>query len=650
MSGLTATQTTEKARHQVLWDLYQKGVEYQDSIGLRSNLDTYVRFFEGKQWAEPTKDTKNLPRPVVNIVKMICRAKKSAILSTPVRLVYSADLSDQAVEKFNHFSEYILKEIDIESLDKDAIDDAVKKGTYVYHFYWDSEAKGLKGIKEGGLRCEIIDPLNVLFANPVEKDEQKQKWIMIVSREDVESIKAKADKGVDLSLITSDEEERKTYDSKEQDDNKLVTVLTRYFRENGEVFCEKSVKGTMINKAFSITPPDISTVTTEGEEDAPNNATPDKPAAESINDDAKAYYYPVVVGNYERKERCIYGLGEIEGLIPNQKIINFTLGMIALNVQETAWGKYIARDGALRGQKITNTPGQVLTDYSNTGDGIKALNVPPMNAQALTLIDDMTSMSRMVTGSTEVMTGEVLGANMSGAAIAQLQAQAAVPVEELRDAFWLVKKKQANVLAQFYKLFYERKAFSYEQDEKQPDGKMKKTRKRDEFNGSEYKDADFSVVVETCGGTKASAAGDINILELLLSKGFIDVKTFLETYPTDALSNKTDLIKHVEEAEQSEMAMLRIENEQLKLQLQQGAQLLQQTQDTVNKAVAAIQDNSRLKEQLVQMYSEFAKKIEQANLEIAAGNEKIKETTADAAEFAGIIDQSLKLSEKSQKE
>lgn len=249
------TQATE-ARGSVsevtaLWEDYENGLTYQQSSGLAKNLPTFVNFYEGKQWAAPTKNTKNLPRPVVNIIKMICRNKKSAILATPVKIIYKAEDEMADVEKFNNFAAYIQKEIGQEALDKKAIDDGVKKGSYFYHYYWDSEAKGKNGIKEGGLRCEIIDPLNIFFSNPTELDEQKQKWILIASREDVESVRAKCDKGIDPEEIVSDEPDSK-YGVIEQEGNKLCTVLTRYFRKDGEVYCEKATRTTTHSTSATI--------------------------------------------------------------------------------------------------------------------------------------------------------------------------------------------------------------------------------------------------------------------------------------------------------------------------------------------------------------------------------------------------------------
>lgn len=629
-----------------LWDDYQNGLSYQASVGLSKKIPQFVKFFEGEQWAAATKNTKNLPRPVVNIVKMICRSKKSAILSTPVKIIYRAENEMADVEKFNNFADYIQKEIGQEALDKKAINDGVIKGSYFYHYYWDSEAKGKNGAKEGGLRCEIIDPLNIFFSDPTQLDEQKQEWILIASRENVKSVRAKCDGGVDVESIVSDESDNK-YGTIEQDGDKLCTVLTRYFRKEGEVYCEKATKSVVINKPFAITP-DLEGAAKElwtSEEDAPNNSTPDKPEADSlIPETTKAYLYPIVVGNYEVRERCIYGLGEVEGLIPNQKAINFNIAMALLNNQETAWGKYIVAPGALKGQVITNEPGQVIVDYTGTGQGIRKMTEQAIQSQPLQLIDTLTQLTRVVTGSTEVMTGETLGTGMSGAAIAQLQSQAAQPIEELKDSFWLVKEKQGKVLAQFFKLYYTEKEFTY--TETPPQGERQSVagiadgesvQMSDIFNSEEYQTTDFSVVVEATSGTKASAAGDINALDVLLAKGLISMKTYLKAYPKDALSNRTEILKGIEEDEQNQVAALTQEAEKLKEQNVELAKVVEQQKKTVDQVVAVIKENNELKTYIANLYTEASGKIIEANRQIQRGNAKIAETTKDATDMAQTI-------------
>ncbi len=625
-----------------LWDDYQHGLAYQSSCGLSKKLPSFVKFYEGEQWPASTPKTKNMPRPVVNIIKMICRNKKSAILSVPVKIIYRAEDDMADVDKFNRFADYIQKEIGQDALDKKAIDDGVKKGSYFYHYYWDSEAKGKDGIKEGGLRCEIIDPLNIFFSNPTQLDEQKQEWILIASRENVKSVRVKCDRDVDEELITADETDNK-YGTIEQEGDKLCTVLTRYFRKNGEVYCEKATKRVIVNKPFPITP-NLENARTElgFEEDAPNNALPDNSKDESlVPDTVKAYLYPIVVGNYEIRENSIYGLGEVEGLIPNQRAINFNLAMALFNNQELAWGKYIVLPNALNGQVITNEPGQVLTDYTGSGQGIRKMSEQAMQSQPLQIIDTLTQLTRVVTGSTEVMTGEALGAGMSGAAIAQLQSQAQQPVEELKDAFWLVKEKQGRVLAQFFKLFYIDKEFSYTEQAPVTDENgnpllevPEEISLTDVFSSAEYENTEFSVVVEATAGTKASAAGDINALDVLLAKGAISIRTYLKAYPKDALSNRTEILKGLEEDEQSQIAQL---TAQLQAATQQNAELMkviEQQKITVDNVMSVIKENSELKVGMANLYAEFTAKIREANTKIQMGNVKVAETTKDAQDMA----------------
>ena len=74
-----------------LWTLYQEGVAYHNKMGFSTKFPTFVRFKEGDQWPQATERTKNLPRPVLNIIEMIVRSKRSSVLDQPVSIVYRKD-------------------------------------------------------------------------------------------------------------------------------------------------------------------------------------------------------------------------------------------------------------------------------------------------------------------------------------------------------------------------------------------------------------------------------------------------------------------------------------------------------------------------------------------------------------------------------
>ena len=513
-----------------LWRLFRRGREYQSAKGLSRTLPLCVRFYEGDQWAPPTKNTRNLPRPVVNITKMICRTKKSAMLSTPLRILYRSYDACVDVERLNRFAAYIQKELGQNELDRRGVDQAVKKGTYIFHYYWDATARGTRGRIDGALRAELLDPLNVFFADPTEQDEQKQAWILIASREPVEAVRAACGNEYDRDAISADAGED-LYGA-ERGTQDLVTVLTRYFRRGGEVWCERATRTVALGDPFPLTP-DVAGVRRrlDGGEDPARTGLPETSKKRSARPTG-ATLYPVVVGQYEEREGSIYGIGEIEGIIPNQRAINFNLAMMLLSAQENGWGKYVVSKDALRGQVITNEPGQVLTDHTPGGGGIRRLSDHALPAAPMQIVEALTALTRTVTGANEIMTGDTIG-SLSGAAIAQLQSQALRPVEELRRGFYKVKEKQGAILAQFFRLYYA--------DLLYPTGVTDAP--FDVFDSRLLDGAELEVAVEAVGGTNASVAGDISALDLALSHGAIDLYTYFSLYPREALANREEILR-----------------------------------------------------------------------------------------------------------
>lgn len=582
-----------------LWQMYEKGIAFQSQTGIRQRVPQNVDFFEGRQWPEATEATKNMPRPVINMIKMICRNKKAAILSSPVRLVFKSYSEGADVNIFNRFAEFILKEMKIEELDDEAISDAVKKGSYFYHLYWDKDARGINGEIEGALRGEVIDILNIFFENPCQKDEQKQKWILIASRENVDTVRAMADKDVNPDDIVSDNYDNNAYGTKEQDEDSRCTVLTRYFRKDGEVYCEKATKSVVIKAPFKITPDRENAKKQILKEDAANTDLPDE--AYGGNRIPKAELYPIVAGSYEKAEQSIYGISEVESLIANQKAVNFNIAMSLLNAQETAWGKYVVAPGALKGQKITNVPGQVLTDYTGTGHGIKKMTEQAIHNAPVQISDTIINLTRNMAGASEVISGEIK-AGMSGTAIAMLQGQAQMPIEDLRKGFWLVKKKIGLVLAQFMKQYYFRQEFFYEEDK---ENSTEKVVQKGEFSSRDYAKVKFDVVVEATQGTRSSTASDIAMLDSALQNGQISFKTYVRSYPDTAIGNKSEILKYIEIEENSELAIAKQTIEQMKQQMQQILSAYAEQKKIVENIVPTIQQNQRQKEFISELAHEL---------------------------------------------
>lgn len=607
-----------------LWEMYENGKNYFSKTKLTENITRQRKFFEGEQWKDHNAND-GLPRPVINIVRFITKNKISNILGTPVTIQYKSYQEKVDVEKFNNFANFITKEIGQDEADNRAVRDGGVEGTYVYHYYWDNEASGITGVKDGAVRVEVLNPLNVMFANPNETDEQKQKYIIIVSRKEVSAVKDIADKDIpkhELEIITADENES-PYKEKEQDGTEYCTVITRYFRKDGEVYVEQATKYLLFNKAKSLTPNLKEALKKLGveDEDTANAGLPDTNTAEHSVED-KFYTYPIVVGSWEERKNCIYGISEVEDLIPNQKAINFSIGLQLLEIQSSM--KYIVEQNALKGQEISTEPMQVLVDYSKTGgNGIRRLSQNQLSAVPMGTIDALMGWIRMVTGATEVITGETTGANSSGVYVQALQQQALKPIEELQQRFWRVKQKQAKVLEQFFKFYYKDAHFVYEKYDKEKD-KMVDT--PDTFNGADYKGVKFNLVATIGRASKWSDISDIGALEILLQNKALSPKAFIKAYPDSALGRKTELLKAIEEEEKSTINQMADMLEQYKQTLAQYDEALKWNQKTIDNAQSIINENEQLKAKLLELQAQKTQAQNDAQMfanHIASGNNQM---------------------------
>ncbi len=611
-----------------LWKMYEQGRAYQEKLGLTDQIPKNVDFYEGRQWPEPTTDTKDLPRPVVNFVKFIVRNKKSSIVGSPVSIVYVSDENPELAEKLTAFNHTIENEMDMESVRNRMAQDAIVKGSGWVHYYWDAEALSEQSDYTGGLRAEVIDPLNIFFANPQEEDEQKQKWILIASRCELKAVKQMLDgehKHAE-DLIRPDDAEKRYSQEEEQEGSELVTVLTRYFRKDGEVYYERACKGTMLHNPISLTPEFIEIDLgneSEDDEDAVETELPDKP--EKRKNRQKMTLYPIQAYSYEPREKSIYGMGEVDGIIPNQRAINFNLAMQLLSIQNIAWGKYVVKPGALK-QKINNKPGQVITDYSPIGTiGIRRMEEPSFPSAPLNIVDMLTSMTRTVTGSTEVLTGEQVSSNQSGEAIANLQSQALKPIQELRDRYLRSCKRGGRIVKQFYLLFCDKKPYQYKTNESVSE---------EVFNSEEFDGVYFDVNVEASAATPYSESLVVSLLGGFLAKGYIDFDTYLELLPAQIATFKASLKKQRQESQAAELKNAQELLAQYQQYLEAMQKQLAEQGKTVEQVDRIIAQNRKLQQTLAALQTEYTDKINTANQVITAQSAQNAETTQDARSLA----------------
>ena len=336
---------------------YKEGLAYKKQQGYLLNWAEYERFRSGVQWPKATNRTKDLPRPVFNVIDQIQGHKVSSVMNENIKMVFSAmeaeqpqvdpntgqeipDTEAQSADLFTRYAESTWERLKQDDLNEEALDSASNIGTCIWHYYWDSSKQGGKKLGYIGEMCgEIIDAVNYFPGNPQQRDVQKQPYNIITSRDEVANVQAeaKANKVSQelIAMITPDKEtEDQAYDMAKVEVNgsKKTTVITKYWRENRTIFFMK-VCGNVVVKPKT---------------------------------DTRLKLYPIEVMQWKRRKKSIFGIGDTEGLIPNQRSINFLIAMQILSVQNTGWPRMLIKKEFIK-QNPSNTPGEILVDSGPPG-------------------------------------------------------------------------------------------------------------------------------------------------------------------------------------------------------------------------------------------------------------------------------------------
>jgi hypothetical protein len=242
---------------------------------------------------------------------------------------------------------------------------------------------------------------------------------------------------------------------------------------------------------------------------------------------------------------------------------------------------------------------------------------------------------RTTTGATEVMSGEVLGKNMSGAAIAQLQTQAQQPLEDYRQRFWYTKQKQALVMFQFYKFYYEPTEFYV---------KKKKETIKQQFDPNQLFGKKFDVIATAGQGAMYSELSTIQTLDSILQSKVLEnpivAKTYINMLPEKVLGGyKDDIIEMLNEQEQSQIATLARDNENMKQQLLQAAEIISGQDEIVKKGAQMNQEIKRLNELIISMSTEYITAMQQASQVIEQSKLEVDAAKQDATLFANKLNQ-----------
>lgn len=615
-------------RTSAIYKMWENGKSYKDKLGLTAQIPLNRDFYENRQWGTVKKGTEKLPRPQYAQVELIVNTKVANILSSPTKSQFFSKDNAESGNILTAFNETISKEIKEKEIRQDVVFSGAVDGNGFAHYFYNENKRNQRGEYEGGLDLEEIDFQDIVVSNPREPDIQKQDWIIVSKRVSVQEAKAECNDESRKQLIHSDEYSPKDNTDMENDDNELVTIYTRFFRIDNEVYFEKSTKYTLISEATALNPTinynkEVKLRTAdsnkEHDEDYSNKSAPDKIEVKLEEEQIIRQFskYPIAKFTYKKRKGSFYGRSEVEPLINNAIAVNYNTAMMCLSVENQGWGTIVAREGALGvGSKLTNDPSKILIDkYKGQANGFYPLNKQPFSVQSLELNSDIMDKTKSFSGAADVITGEPDYKNQSGYAIAYLQQQAQKPIDLIVKNYHNFIKECEEIKLQFYLLYYDNKKFTVENSEQVSDADNQENATNELlFNGKEYINMDFNITVEVGAGTQFSELGGINMLDHLFAAGQITPKQYIKMYPQNILPNKNELLNIFEENENSEIQVLKAKLADTTQYLSQALNLLKEQNQRVYQAQKTIAENEKLRGQVTDIggaYTETRNDAEQ---------------------------------------
>lgn len=410
-----------------VWQLYEKGRNYNRQKKLYSDTDINYRMYNGNQWAG--LKIKGIEPVQLNIIKPIVKYKVGVINNNLFLPVYSADNFDN-----NEFKEIAKKTCELlnkfvtKVWEKDKMDyktramskhSAINDECPIYVNYDDETNMPIN---------ELLSKNDILYGNENDSDIQSQPYILIKQRKPIinviEIAKAEGVSNEKIKYIKGDNDnyEESGDDAKEELDD-MCTVITMMYKKDGKVHFSQSTEHCIIKE--------------------------DK--------DTGLLLYPVTHMLWDEKEGYARGEGEVRYLIPNQMEINKTEMRRLISAKMTAYPQRVVDISKIQNPSAIDKIGAIIKVNGMTVDDVRKVvgTIAPsqMSSDVEKVMNELISTTRELAGAGDIATGEVNPESTSGKAILAVQQASQMPVTEQTLALKTTLEDLARIWLDMWKTY-----------------------------------------------------------------------------------------------------------------------------------------------------------------------------------------------------
>ena len=394
----------EELKQTEVWELYERGRNYNRLKHLYSDTDKNYRMYNGNQW-EGLK-VSGIEPIQLNIIKPIVRYKVGIINNNYYQPVYSAEnFENKNFKEVANKTCELLNKLSAKVWEKDNMDyktrsmskhSAINDECPIYVTYNDETNMPIN---------EILSKNDILYGNENDSDIQNQPYILIKHRKPVINVIEEAKKiGVSeekIKYIIGDNDtfEESGDDAKEEKDD-MVTVITKLYKENGTVHFSQATQFCDLK----------------------------------ADKDTGLALYPLEHMLWEEREGSARGEGEVRYLIPNQIEINKTIMRRLISAKTTAYPQKIVDMSKVQNPSAIDKIGGTIKANGQSVDDVKKIigiiQPAQMSSDVEKVMNELISTTRELAGAGDIATGDVNPESASGKAILAVQQASQMPVTE----------------------------------------------------------------------------------------------------------------------------------------------------------------------------------------------------------------------------
>lgn len=503
-----------------IWKDYSRGRDYLNSVNLFDKVETCFNMVNGDQW-KGLKYGKERP-PQLNILLPIMKSSTALVGQNVMSIEYiSQNYNEnrnellQVTDHLNSHARKTWERLKMDKLNWEILQDAFIGGNAAYWFYDDAN------VAEGRILVETLDTTNVLLGDEQQPDIQKQPYILIVQRMQVQDVRKLArgfntDEHDIATIIPDTDTELQINGDNEVKGSEKVTVVTKLWKKDGGIHMMKATRSAIVQPDTVI---------------------------------GGLTRYPIAMYVWKPRKGLARGDGDIWDKIPNQISINKSLFRMEQAVKSAAYPIKVYKSELMQDNQLSklNQPGAAVavrgmgeTSLSNIISYLQPANISPY---AQTYWQELIRLTRDLSGSGDNLEN-VNPEQASGAAI-----------QAVLDAKLMNVNMQVAAFRQFvediawiwYEMFVAYNPNGIEVVEDGPEGPMKYIITQQQLKGLKV-----DIKVDALPSTATHAAIKDAQLKSLLDNGVISFEEYVSALAEDSQMPVEAFKKIVENRQQAQ--------------------------------------------------------------------------------------------------